>query len=180
MIPPFSFLRQRIMTPFISYHIIQLGKCPTAPWPTRGMPSQSFIGEGFSVWHSLNQTSDTRPNLSHVNGPLKGRFTWFKKNLHSQYYFRFTTVPFTPLTCQGWMNYTYFFIWKKGLFFNCGFSVTAIFCIYAAEDKISKISLIITPSLKSTIDIRTNNSWRSTWNYIWTPFNELILRLRTF
>ena len=41
------------------YHIIQLGKCPTAPWPTRGMPSQSLIGEGFSAWHSLNLTSVT-------------------------------------------------------------------------------------------------------------------------
>ena len=60
------------------YHIIQLGMRPTAPWPTRGMPSQSPISEGFSAWHSLNLTSDTRPNLSHVTNFSTGSIIFTK------------------------------------------------------------------------------------------------------
>ena len=47
--------------------------------------------------------------------------------------------------------FLFFYLKKNVLFINCGFSVTTIFRIYAAEKmKISIISLIIIPSLKGT------------------------------
>ena len=46
----------------LSYYIKKLGRCPKAPWPSGGMPSRWRLFRR----HSLNLTSDTRPNLSHV------------------------------------------------------------------------------------------------------------------
>ena len=54
-----------------SYHIISNSwGCVQQLLDLQGVchRSQSLIGKGFSAWHSLILTSDTRPNLSHVTG----------------------------------------------------------------------------------------------------------------